>query len=118
MLKFNFRSNITAFTLAEILITLGIIGVVSALAMPSLIAKYQKHQTVVQLKRVYSQLSNAVIASENVNGEYSSWDMTLSAQNFFIRYFKDFLPVIKECKAGTKDRCSSVTERLPKIVQI
>lgn len=30
------------FTLAEVLITLGIIGVVAALTMPSIIANYQK----------------------------------------------------------------------------
>lgn len=30
------------FTLAEVLITLGIIGVVAAMTMPSLITKYQK----------------------------------------------------------------------------
>ena len=33
-----------AFTLAEVLITLGIIGVVAALTMPSLIAHYRKQE--------------------------------------------------------------------------
>ena len=39
-----------AFTLAEVLITLGIIGVVAAMTMPMLIAKYQKLvvETIVQ----------------------------------------------------------------------
>lgn len=117
-MKNRYRHNfggggILGFTLAEVLITLGIIGVVAALTLPNLISNYQKHQTVVQLKRIYSQLSNAVVESELVNSEYSTWDMTLSAQNFFIKYFKDFLPVIKECRVATKDRCSSVTQRLP-----
>ena len=35
-----------AFTLAEILITLGIIGVVAAMTIPTLITNYQKKQTV------------------------------------------------------------------------
>ena len=35
-------SKCTAFTLAEVLITLGIIGVVAALTMPALITNYQK----------------------------------------------------------------------------
>lgn len=34
--------NKKAFTLAEVLITLGIIGIVAALTMPSLIANYKK----------------------------------------------------------------------------
>ena len=41
------------FTLAEVLITLGIIGVVAAMTIPNLIAKYQKEQTVVKLKKHY-----------------------------------------------------------------
>jgi prepilin-type N-terminal cleavage/methylation domain-containing protein len=42
------------FTLAEILITLAIIGVVAALTLPVLVKKYQKHQMIVQLKKAYS----------------------------------------------------------------
>ena len=49
-----------AFTLAETLITLTIIGVVAALTIPNLISKYQKHTYVVGLKKAYSQLQNAV----------------------------------------------------------
>lgn len=36
------REYKTAFTLAEVLITLGIIGVVAALTIPTLIAGYQR----------------------------------------------------------------------------
>lgn len=39
------------FTLAEVLITLGIIGVVSAITIPSLISKYEKQATVTKLKK-------------------------------------------------------------------
>lgn len=48
-----------AFTLAEVLITLGIIGVIAALTIPTLIKNYQKNLTVNQLKKVYSQISIA-----------------------------------------------------------
>lgn len=47
-----------AFTLAEVLITLGIIGVVAALTLPSLMAKYQKMVYVNQLKKSYSVVTN------------------------------------------------------------
>jgi len=47
------------FTLAEVLITLGIIGVVAAMTIPTLMLKYEKAQTIVQLKKVYALLSNA-----------------------------------------------------------
>lgn len=40
-----------AFTLAEVLITLGIIGVVAAMTLPTLVGEYQKKQTATQLKK-------------------------------------------------------------------
>ena len=49
-----------AFTLAETLITLTIIGVVAALTIPTLMNKYTKHTYVVGLKKAYSQLQNAM----------------------------------------------------------
>ncbi len=39
------------FTLAEVLITLGIIGIVAALTLPSLIQKYQEKVTLERLKK-------------------------------------------------------------------
>ena len=49
-----------AFTLAETLITLTIIGVLAAMTIPTLISKYQKHTYVVGLKKAYSALQNAM----------------------------------------------------------
>ena len=48
-----------AFTLAEVLITLGIIGVVAALTLPTLIQNHQKQVYVTQLKKAYSTLGSA-----------------------------------------------------------
>ena len=42
-----------AFTLAEVLITLGIIGVVAAITIPGLIAKYQK-ETLIEKEQIAS----------------------------------------------------------------
>ncbi len=41
------------FTLAEVLITLGIIGVVAAMTLPNLIANYRSKVAVTQLKKMY-----------------------------------------------------------------
>jgi len=56
------------FTLAEVLITLGIIGVVAAITIPSLITKHQKQVTVTKLKQAYSIFSNAIKLEEVNNG--------------------------------------------------
>ena len=48
------------FTLAEVLITLGIIGVVAARTIPTLISNYQKRQFVTGLQKGYSIMNNAL----------------------------------------------------------
>ncbi len=49
-----------AFTLAEVLITLTIIGVVSALTIPNMIKQNEKQMTALQLKKIYSQLNQVI----------------------------------------------------------
>jgi len=46
--------RVKAFTLAEVLITLGIIGIVAAITLPVLIQNYKKHVWVNQLKKAVS----------------------------------------------------------------
>ena len=61
------KSRKAGFTLAEVLITLGIIGVVAALTLPTLIKNYQKQVWVNQLKKAYSTLNNGfkqIVAEE------------------------------------------------------
>ena len=59
-----------AFTLAEVLITLGIIGIVAAMTLPSLIANYQKKVYVTQLRKTISTIQQGVqkmMADDEVN---------------------------------------------------
>lgn len=64
-----------AFTLAEVLITLGIIGVVAALTLPTLMVKQQEAATVSQLKKAYSTLSNAFTLAVKEDGTPDTWDL-------------------------------------------
>ena len=68
------NSRKIAFTLAEVLITLGIIGVVAAMTMPALIANYNNHITEVRLKKFYSIFNQAIQQSVAENGDTSTWD--------------------------------------------
>ncbi len=70
-----------AFTLAEVLITLGIIGVVAALTIPTLIANYQEKQTVSRLTKAYATISNAYQMAKVENGELSAWGFTGNSTN-------------------------------------
>ena len=48
------------FTLAEVLITLGIIGVVAAMTLPTLMQNYQKKVAVERAKKAYAEISLAL----------------------------------------------------------
>ena len=97
------KSRKVAFTLAEVLITLGIIGVVASLTLPSVIMNYQKKQTVVELKKVYAELQNVIKLSEIDNGPMSEWDFPEKcahvdpegAKPFIEKYY---LPYFKNAK--------------------
>lgn len=65
-----------AFTLAEVLITLGIIGIVAAMTIPTLMNQTNDKQTVVALKKAYSALSQAYTLAVNENGTPDNWGMT------------------------------------------
>jgi len=80
-----------AFTLAEVLITLGIIGVVAALTIPTLVKNYQKTQTVTQLKKAYTTLAQAVKQSEIANGNCADWDWGTDGDAASIRQSFDTL---------------------------
>ena len=53
------------FTLAEVLITLGIVGVVAVLTIPSVMKNYTNRMYVSQLQKTYSQIAEAVQAIMN-----------------------------------------------------
>lgn len=64
-----------AFTLSEVLITLGIIGIVAAMTLPSLIKKHEERVTVTKVKAAYSLISQAYFrAMEEYGEDISSWD--------------------------------------------
>lgn len=70
----NLKFNRFAFTLAEVLITLGIIGVVAALTIPTIVEKYQKKVFATRVKQTYNIVSNALISSIQENGVPNTWD--------------------------------------------
>lgn len=86
-----------AFTLAEVLITIGIIGVVAAITIPGLITSYQKNATAVKVEKFYSMINQAVRLSMVDNGEPKSWDLPEKAfhytsnVNYFNQYFAPYL---------------------------
>ncbi len=94
------------FTLAEVLITLGIIGVIAALTIPALIANYQKGQYVTGLKKAYTMFNQVLVqiaADKGCVGDLACTDLfapgtdTESLGIELAKYFK----AVKTCAPGT-----------------
>ena len=61
------------FTLAEVLITLAVIGVVAALTIPVLVQKYQKKQLYSQFMKAYNTISTMMDNAVAENGDIQNW---------------------------------------------
>ncbi len=84
-----------AFTLAEVLITLGIIGIVAAMTLPALIKNYQGYILQNQLKKAYSIIQSAVNKmnyDEGVNASYSVY-----SRNTLMPVLKKYFNIAKDC---------------------
>ncbi len=109
-----------AFTLAEVLITLGIIGVVAAMTLPTLIANYQKKETVVRLQKIYSQLNQVIKLAEAEHGSIDSWNYANMGSNineikeyFLNNYIIKHMKILKKCDSSNISECIT-----PKIMDL
>lgn len=99
--------KIKAFTLAEVLVTLTIIGVVSSMTVPTLMFNYKEKQAVTGVKKIYSILAEAVKLAELENGEANTWDVgqrdTYEGSKKVAEYIMPYLKIEKDC--GNKSGC-------------
>ena len=90
------------FTLAEVLITLGIIGVVAAMTMPTLINSTQGAQYKAAFKKALSALSQAVTLNVALD-EWDFADVTNSGDYTIANILKDRMNVVRGPETGTID---------------
>ena len=98
----------TGFTLAEVLITLGIIGIVAAIVMPTLIFDNQKNIIEARAGQTYSTLAQAIEMSELDNSKIEYWSNAISGNSataansraFFEQYLAPYLKGASECGEG------------------
>lgn len=88
-----------AFSLAEVLITLAIIGVVAALTIPLLVQKYKEQSYVTATKKMYSVLSNAVQLAIVENGSPVNWGFALDNSKPMLDKIVPYMNYIKVCDA-------------------
>ena len=100
-----------AFTLAETLIVMGIIGVVAALTIPNLNSSTADKEKVAKVKKIYSNLNDALGRAQVVYGPVEEWkqlDSTAVAQTArFGERLTEFMKVSKTCKMEVNKGCLS-----------
>ena len=94
------KSKHAAFTMAEVLITIGIIGIVAAMTLPGVIEGYQKAETINRLKKAYSVMAQAIELSEVQYESVKYWNFNQSPASFFNQYLKPHFAKINETTYG------------------
>lgn len=96
------------FTLAEILITLVVIGVIAAITIPVLINQTKNNELINAFKKTYSSISNGIRLSQAKDGNdiFVIEGDNLDATRNFMKYLKPHLSTIKDCGFSTgEDAC-------------
>lgn len=106
-----FSKKCFAFTLAETLIVMGIIGVVAALTLPNLNSSTGNKEIVSKVKKIVSNLEDALGRTQAVYGPCKEWNFSDSdnAQEVFGSRISDFLKITKTCALARGERCFAGT---------
>ena len=85
------------FTLAEVLVTLGIIGVVSAMTVPTLMQNYQRKSYVVQLHKVYNEFQQAALQLMTDKNALNLSEAGLNSDDAAGNFVKTYFKIVKDC---------------------
>lgn len=99
------------FTLAEVLITLGIIGIIAAITIPSLIKNTQETEYKIAYRKAYSVATQAFLSANQQNLMVSRENATLPANKMAnFAAFKSQFNVAKDCNSGDNSDCWAAGE--------
>lgn len=97
-----FDKKRNAFTLAEVLITLGIIGIIAAMTLPNLVADYKQKEMIVRAQKVYNTLNQALRLSVAKNGDVSGWsyDLEKDTPGYVAKYWEPYFLAVGGFKSS------------------
>ena len=104
----NNTSRKAAFTMAEVLITLGIIGIVAAMTLPSLIGRWKDKEYEVRAKRTFSLINQAIEryeAESGMIGDFSALFDTSQTSQAVLKHFSEYFESPTLCLTRS-DNCS------------
>jgi prepilin-type N-terminal cleavage/methylation domain-containing protein len=90
----NFKQQINAFTLAEVLITLLIVGVVASLVIPALINDTREAEFKAGAKKAFSEIANVV---NQVKMDYGTLNGFIGNNRSFKPVFINYFSILKDC---------------------
>lgn len=96
----TFKITKKGFTLAEVLITLAIIGVVAAMVVPALLNNTNNKENVVALKKYYSVLNQSYktyMANNGCVGDIRACLANIDSDATMYNIFKPSLSIIQDC---------------------
>lgn len=93
--------NKNAFTLAETLIVLVIIGVVAAITIPATVTRANNEQLTAGAKKSYNTIKTAVKTAEQEYGPKASWILGPDAAGAVNTYLKPYLDILKDCESDS-----------------
>ena len=107
--RLSFQKHKKAFALAEVLVTLTIIGVVSAMTIPTLQQRHSEQATVNKIKKFYTTMAQAYQKTIVENGDVENWGITgnkkedaLIIYNYLI---KDNFKIMRDCGFDNDGDC-------------
>ena len=107
-----------AFTLAETLIVMGIIGIVSALTLPNLNSSTGEKEKIAKVKKIYQNLDDAFGRAQAVYGNFHEWFGSDADESAYTKRFSDrltdFLKISKDegIKNGSSIKVKFATDEL------
>ena len=112
----NKRHKYFGFTMAEVLITLGILGVVVAMTMPGMIRHFHNVERSTALKKAYNILSQALLISQEEHGDPRGWErapyhkdgMKEWSNEYIFKYIKQ----IASCEDSYEKKCPTTGSKI------
>ena len=105
-----------AFTLAEVLITLTIIGVIAVLTIPNLMRKWEDRTQIAGMKQAYTILNQAFRLAVRENGPLTDWDWPYKNTSwkqensiFLENQLAPYLKIERDCSYYNKPKCYKET---------
>ena len=101
--------RLKAFTLAEVLITLSIIGIVAAMTLPALIQKKQDKELISMTRKVYADINSAFLLSQQDYGVLGDNSFLFSATDDHVMVAKNLAKYFngaKVCESPSQKGCS------------